>query len=86
MWCRCVILDLIRCGVAWLLGFALSDAGLAPRRAQIPGRLQARRLVETGGKVPLRPLPGFRISFKICFGNLLLKRLEASLELGFGHG
>jgi hypothetical protein len=31
-------------------------------------------------------LPCLGISFKICFGNLLLKRLEASLELGFGHG
>jgi hypothetical protein len=31
-------------------------------------------------------LPGLCISFKIGFGNLLLKRLEASLELGFGHG
>jgi hypothetical protein len=30
-------------------------------------------------------LPGFCISFKICFGNLLLKRLQASLELGFSH-
>jgi hypothetical protein len=30
-------------------------------------------------------LPGFRISFKIGFGYFLLKRLEASLELGFSH-
>lgn len=54
--------------------------------SEFQGVSEARRLVETSGKVPLRPLPGFRISFKICFGNLLLKRLEASLELGFGHG
>jgi hypothetical protein len=31
-------------------------------------------------------LPRLGISFKIGFGYFLLKRLEASLELGFGHG
>jgi hypothetical protein len=54
--------------------------------SEFQGVSEARRLVETGGEVPLRPLPGLCISFKIGFGNLLLKRLEASLELGFGHG
>jgi len=50
------------------------------------GVSEACRLVETGGEVPLRPLPCLGISFKIRFGYFLLKRLEASLELGFGHG
>jgi hypothetical protein len=31
-------------------------------------------------------LLGYEKSFKIGLGNLLLERLEASLELGFGHG
>jgi hypothetical protein len=54
--------------------------------SEFQGVSEARRLVETGGKVPLRPLPRLGISFKIGFGYFLLKRLEASLELGFGHG
>jgi hypothetical protein len=50
------------------------------------GVSEACRLVETGSKVPLRPLPGLRISFKIGFGYFLLKRLQAAFKLGFSHG
>ena len=54
-------------------------------KSEFQGVSEACRLVETGGKVPLRPLPCLGISFKIGFGYFLLKRLQASLELGFSH-
>jgi hypothetical protein len=53
--------------------------------SEFQGVSEACRLVEAGGKIPLRPLPCLGISFKIGFGYFLLKRLQASLELGFSH-
>jgi hypothetical protein len=52
---------------------------------EFQGVSEACCLVETGGEVPLRPLPCLGISFKIGFGYFLLKRLQAAFELGFGH-